>query len=123
MLIAVAVDALIRCVLVHDDFLTFDQACFDMALGTGHIRVSAGQRQVRSRIVIKRGGHPAGRVVTIRAVSFGVLGHELSIVGILVASLALLWRPFKPGFRVGCRLVAVSAFHRSMGAQERKLCL
>lgn len=58
-------------------FLTFD------------VGVAPGQGEVRL-VVVEGGRDPSGNVVAIAAVSFGIFGHELTVVSVLVTGFALL---------------------------------
>ena len=61
-----------------------------MALVAGYVGVTTGEREMSTRVVVESGRHPTLRIVAIGTMGFAVLGGELRIVGIVVASLALL---------------------------------
>lgn len=123
MLFSVAVYALVRRVLVHHDLFAPGHSRLRMTFIAGNMRMSPRECQMRFRVVVKRGGRPVLRVMAVRAVRLTVPGYELSIVGIPMAGLAELRCPFEPRFISRCRLMAVSARHRSMCSQQRKLRL
>jgi len=66
-----------------------------MTFGAGHVGVATGQCEVSAGIVIERGRNPALGIVAINAVRFSVLGLELRIMSIDVASFALLRSAFE----------------------------
>jgi len=90
-IVAVAVHAFIRRISVDHDGLVADHLGLNVALGARNVGMSSRQRQMRFRIVIERRRNPALRRVAVPAMGLGVLGHELPIVGVIVARLALLW--------------------------------
>ena len=92
---AMAIGTFVGCVLVNNDGSVRNQAGFHVALGARNACMPSGQGQMGARVVIKCGGNPMLGVMTIAAMGFGVLGHELAVVGILVAGFALLRRAFE----------------------------
>ena len=88
--IAVAINALRGSILINHDGFIGDQFGLSVTLVTGHIGMAPGKCEVSPGIVVEGGRHPALGIVAISAVSSSVLGQKLRIVGIVVASLALL---------------------------------
>jgi hypothetical protein len=97
-----------------------------MTLGAAHRLVSATQRKVCSRLVVKQGGLPLHAVVTLHASRYIGLS-ELPSVDVLVTVLALPRRGpeiniAELGFKIGW-LMAIDASCGAMGAQECELRL
>jgi len=118
-----AVHALVRCVLVHDNLLITNRAPLHVAFATRNVRVPARQRQMGPRVMVKCGWSPALRIMAVGAVGLVVLGQKLAIVSILVASFTGCGRTFEARFVSRQRLVAFGAGHGPMGTQQRKLRL
>ena len=82
---------------VKDHGFTADRPSLRMALVTGHIGMSPGQRKGSAFIVIESRRRPPFRVVAVRAMRFVVLG-ELPGMHIGVTNLAGLGRSFEDSF-------------------------
>lgn len=85
-----AVDALGGSVLINHNGFVSDHFCLNVTFVTTHVGMAAGKRKVSASIVIERRGNPTLRIVAVGAMSLTVFGDELRIVGVLVASFALL---------------------------------
>lgn len=85
-----AVNALGGSVLINHNGFVSDNFCLNVTFVTTHVGVAAGKSEVSTSIVIKGRGNPTLRIVTVGAVSLPILGNELRIVSVLVASLTQL---------------------------------
>ena|SRR3974377_320276 len=94
-----------------------------MALVAGYIGMATRKCEMGTSVVIEGGRNPSLGIVAIAAVGFTVLGDELRIVGVVVASLARLWSAFEARLIVGGGLMAFTAGHCAMRANQRELGL
>jgi len=76
---------------------------------------------VSAGVVIERGRNPVLRVVAVAAVGPGILGHELPVVRVVVASFALLRGALESRGIIRRRLVTIAANDGAMRAQQWKL--
>lgn len=93
-----AIRAIFRCRFVEQNLLALDLLLQCVAHRAGHIRVAACQWELRSFIVVKRGGSPALIHVTILAPGNSVFGHKLAAVRIRMAGFAFLGRSLELNF-------------------------
>lgn len=118
-----AIGTLRRRLLVDDDWLVRNHARLRVTFVTCNARMPSLQREMRSRIVIERGGNPALRIVAIRTGGLARL-CKLPCMNVLVAILANLRCSLELHLRASHgSLVTRGAFHRSMRAEQRKLRL
>ena len=97
-----------------------DHPSLRMTFVARYVLVAPCQGEVRSRIVVERGRHPALDVVAIRTGSFPLLG-KLSRVGIFVTILANFRRALKLYFlRTHRHLVTVPALDGAVRAKQRE---
>jgi len=116
----VTIGALGRGLFIDNHRLTRDHPSLRVAFVARYVFVAPCQGEMRSRIVVERGRHPALDVVAIRTGSFPLLG-KLSCVGIFVTILANLRRAFELYFlRPHRHLVTVPALDRAMRAKQRE---
>jgi hypothetical protein len=94
-IIRVTISAFVGHLFVNHDHLVGYQIGLRMALGAFDVGVAAGQRQMRSRVVIESGRDPSLRVVAIAAMGLPVFCDELPVMRVLVAIFALLRRAFE----------------------------
>ena len=82
--------AFLRCRFVKENLSTGNRVKSLVAEITFDVGVPTLQRELRSLVVIKRGGHPSRDVVAVRAPRFSGLRDKLTAVLIRVAFLAVL---------------------------------
>ena len=100
--------------------LSLDHPSLRVAFVARYVCVAPCQGEVRSRIVVERGRHPALDVVAIRTGSFPLLG-KLSRMGIFVTILANLRRAFELYFLLTHRhLVTITALDGAVRAEQRE---
>ena len=121
-IVAVAIDAFVGGVLVHNNLFVSDLASLGMALGTRDVCVTSSKSKVGFGVVVKRGRNPTSGVVAISAVCLIVLGLKLLVVGIFMASFALGGSALKARFRISGRFVAIRASNGAMSAEQRIFC-
>lgn len=113
-IVSMAIGALQRRVLVDDHGAAGEFPGLHVAFCAGDVGVPSGQREMGLGVVVEAGRGPVVGVVTVGTVRFGVLGHELAVVGVVVACLALLRSAFEAGRIVGSVFVALAATDRAM---------
>jgi len=94
----VAFRALLRCRLVKENLIAGNHAQGFVTKITFDVGVPALERELRSFVVIKRGGHPSRDIVAVCARRFPGLRDELTAVFIRVAFFATLRCPFELRF-------------------------
>ena len=109
---------------VENNGIPLDQLCRSVTLRTGDVGVTAGQREWRPFVVVKRRRHPPLRGMAIGARGFARPVLELAPVRLLVAGFTLLRRPFELNLMFPRqRLVALPASQRAVRTQQGELRL
>ena len=90
-----AIRAFFRGVFVDHDFLVARRTRLRVTLGARDVGVPASQGKVRFSVVVKDGWRPAHGIVAVGAMCLIVFGQKLTVMGIIVAALALCWSALK----------------------------
>lgn len=117
-----AIGTLGRRLLVNDHRFALDQSGLRMTFVTANIRVTSLQGEMCSRVMVKRGGHPALHIVAIRTWRLPEL-HKLACMWLFVTVLTNLRSAFELHFlRSRWYLMTCTALDRPMRPEERELC-
>ena len=118
---AVAIGTLRRRLFVDDHRLGVDHARLLMAFVASHACVAALQGEMRPGVMVEDGGHPALRIMAVRARCFPGL-CELAVMGVFVTIFADLRRALKLYlfFAYG-HLVAIPALGRAVRPKQGEL--
>ena len=116
-----AIGTLRRRLFVDDHRLGFDHARLLMAFVASHACVAALQREMRPRVMVEDGRHPALRIMAVRARCFPGL-CELAVMGVFVTILADLRRALKLYFFFAYRrLMAITALGGAVRSKQGEL--